>query len=51
MHQVQKEKVECPNDPTRLKEIQVKSNSRSLTMPTGTVSVPASSVTMVMAIW
>lgn len=47
MHQVQKESVLWLTDATRLKEIQVKITCSIRTMPTGTVSVPKSSVTMV----
>lgn len=50
MHHVQKELVLWPTDATRLKEIQVKITSSRRTMPTGTVSVLKSSVTMVIVI-
>lgn len=50
IHHVQKEKVLCPTDATRLKEIQVRITSRIRTMPTGVVSVLKSSVTMVIVI-
>lgn len=50
MHHVQKEFVLWPTDATRLKEIQVKITSSTRTMPTGTVSVLKSRVTMVIVI-
>lgn len=50
IHHVQKETVVWPTDATRLKVIQVKITSSIRTMPTGTVSVFTSSVTIVLLI-
>lgn len=50
MHHVQKDRLLFPTDATRLNVIQVKITSSILTMPTGTVSVLTSSVTMVIVI-
>ncbi|KAF3846479.1 hypothetical protein F7725_003557 [Dissostichus mawsoni] len=46
MHHVQKDSALFPTEATRLKEIQVRISSSIRTMPTGTVSVLKSSVTM-----
>ncbi|KAF3846478.1 hypothetical protein F7725_003556 [Dissostichus mawsoni] len=46
MHHVQKDSALFPTEATRLKEIQVRISSSIRTMPTGTVSVLTSSVTM-----
>lgn len=46
MHHVQKDSERLPTDATRLKETQVKITSRILTIPTGDISVPKFSVTM-----
>lgn len=50
IHQVQKGSVLWPTDATKLKEMQVKITSSILTMPTGTVSVLKSRVTMMIVI-
>ncbi|KAI4822569.1 hypothetical protein KUCAC02_008106 [Chaenocephalus aceratus] len=50
MHHVQKDSALFSTEATRLKEIQVRISSSIRTMPTGTVSVLKSSVTMVVVI-
>lgn len=50
MHHTQKEIELCPSEATRLKEMQVVITASIRTMPTGTVSVVKSSVTMLIGI-